>query len=465
MTKPKKTKATATERRAAVQDALRLVQNAVRNYQSDHKNWHLEVIFSLITWGLKNLRVFLDGAPKSKQQVPWEHPFVTVNYPVDWDWGAAKQRGEEYGRVLCGKVTHQSLSEKPTARNELTKLLVSILTCSALGDLTNHVRLSKRGDAYRAYLPSPVVEYLESISSKTKRDGLFNQIIRPFSIGAASIDLDLDALRDRQSIPKKAAKQLRNISNLIDIRGIRLSGDVNEHKIDMSLIFQIHPLVTDIELERAYYPLTVGLFVEPKITRRGILIDGPGKWSAKDRDQFWKQLFQQLDERIRGLFPKDSAQYLILNVNSQLKVSRSDWTEDPAGITKKVTEALSLAGQISQLNFETSENSVVSGSSCTICGMVHDPMFMRIALPSGEVFDLTGVLSDIVQCVHLAHERGEVRLFIKNDELVKVCGGYRFPSKAFYDLGQATAFKALFDTSKNSYIRLRSAIVTGRNTS
>jgi hypothetical protein len=46
-------------------------------------------------------------------------------------------------------------------------------------------------------------------------------------------------------------------------------------------------------------------------------------------------------------------------------------------------------------------------------------------------------------------------LSTKGDELRKQCGGYGHPGKAFYDLGQRTAYKALFDTSRRGLIALR----------
>jgi hypothetical protein len=69
---------------------------------------------------------------------------------------------------------------------------------------------------------------------------------------------------------------------------------------------------------------------------------------------------------------------------------------------------------------------------------------------------LAGVLPDIVACVHKALARGHPRLSTKDETLQRICGGYHSPSKAFHDLRQSPAYRALFDTSRRGFLSLRS---------
>jgi len=61
----------------------------------------------------------------------------------------------------------------------------------------------------------------------------------------------------------------------------------------------------------------------------------------------------------------------------------------------------------------------------------------------------------MVSLVHKEHEKRLTGLSTKADTLLKTCGGYGNPCKAFYDLRQREAYKALFDTSRRGFIALR----------
>jgi len=96
------------------------------------------------------------------------------------------------------------------------------------------------------------------------------------------------------------------------------------------------------------------------------------------------------------------------------------------------------------------------GNLCAACGLRHDPSLCQIILPSGQTITLAGVLPDIVRCIHRAHEKGFACLSTKDEELLKTCGGYGHPCKAFDDLGKSAAYKALFDTSRRGFVAFRS---------
>lgn len=93
--------------------------------------------------------------------------------------------------------------------------------------------------------------------------------------------------------------------------------------------------------------------------------------------------------------------------------------------------------------------------SCATCGWVHDARFHQIVIPGEPPVTLAGLLPKIVACVHAAHAKNQPSLSTKDDDLLRICGGYRNPCKAFYDLHEKRAYKALFDTSRRGLIALR----------
>ncbi|MDR3406169.1 MAG: hypothetical protein P4L99_27025 [Chthoniobacter sp.] len=92
---------------------------------------------------------------------------------------------------------------------------------------------------------------------------------------------------------------------------------------------------------------------------------------------------------------------------------------------------------------------------CPVCGWQHDAQFTQFIRPGRKAILLAGVLPDIVRAVHREMEKGLPRVSTKDDALLDRCGGYGNPCKAFYDLKQKEAYKALFDTSRRGFIALR----------
>ena len=103
--------------------------------------------------------------------------------------------------------------------------------------------------------------------------------------------------------------------------------------------------------------------------------------------------------------------------------------------------------------------------SCPVCCWIHDAGFTQIRVNQDGVITLGGILPDIVALVHCAHEKGLAGLSTKDDELLKICGGYRNPCKAFDDLNHRNDYKTLFETHKRGFISLHGAVGKNRNKS
>lgn len=92
-------------------------------------------------------------------------------------------------------------------------------------------------------------------------------------------------------------------------------------------------------------------------------------------------------------------------------------------------------------------------TACRVCHWRHDANFTQVLIPGKKIITLSGILPDIVACIHGEHEKGLPWLSTKDDRLVRCCGGGGPISKAFYDRGQREAYRILF-VKKRGFIAL-----------
>jgi hypothetical protein len=200
-----------------------------------------------------------------------------------------------------------------------------------------------------------------------------------------------------------------------------------------------------------------------------IVQETPAKWTKSDREEFWEGLLSKLGELTGLLIPKtESQESVILSVNSTLKIPAEHWRpENRSAEMKKMADALGQFGELDQFNVESS-NSIGDAHRqdvCPVCGWIHDAGFTQIKTNQDEVIMLGGILPDIVALIHGAHEKGLPALSTKDEKLLRLCGGYRNPCKAFDDLKHRNDYKRLFDTRKRGFITLRGAVGFNRNKS
>lgn len=446
-----------------------IYQNALSQYEKDHPHWRIEVLVSLIKWSLKSLKHYIEDVQDS--EIFWESPFVELPYAVDWNW---KERGSgdaAPGGHIFGKFTPRNTATKKLAVKTLSQTMASQFNAMALADATNWAWYEKLNNYYTPHLPMQLFVELNAIKGKHARRKAFDEIIRPFSIGATRIDLsgiDIEAGAN----PKRVAKQLAKTDQQMDIRGIRFTGDVNGRKFDMGLVFEIHPLIADYDRKKAYHPVVVGLAVlngNARLVGGEVVQDTPAKWPKSDREEFWEGLLRELEKLSGLLIPKtESRESVIVSVNSKLKIPLEHWKpENRSAEIKKMADALAQFGELDQFNVESSKSidDAHRQNVCRVCGRIHDAGFTQIKGNQDEVITLGGILPDIVALVHSAHEKGLAGLSTKDDKLLKICGGYGNPCKAFDDLKHRNDYKNLFDTRKRGFISLRGAIGINRNKS
>lgn len=451
----------------AVEKYLPVLRNALDSYKNHHPHWRIEVLVSLIKWGLRSLQHYIEK--DRAHEITWEQPFVELHYPVEWNWNAPRDRTIICGELLSGTITANNTADRETASKTLSEIMVRHHNAMALQDFTNHVWFEKHKNHFAPFLPVALCAELDAIHDKRERQEALEQVIRPFSIGAALIDFSDMELRAGARVPKKVTRQLANIDKMIDIKRIEFTGDINGRKIEMSLIFQIHPLIIDYAARKTFHPITVGLFIEPRRKRDVFVTTTPSDWPRKDRETLWDELLQEIDNLTDRLIPKTENQdSVILSVNAKLMVPATWWLpENRSAEIERIADGLSLAGALSQINVQQAGNRLeeYADDSCQVCGWIHDLAFTQIIIGNGEAISLGGILPDIVRLIHDAHRKGLNGLNTKDDGLLEACGGYRNPCKAFDDLNHRREYKLLFDTRRRGLISLRGVVGRNRNKS
>jgi hypothetical protein len=445
-----------------------LYKKILAQHEDEHPNWRIEVLVSLIKWSLKSLEHYIEDARDSA--ISWESPFVELHYPINWDWESAGSDESVSRGHVYGKLTRQNMATKKLAVKTLSQTMARQFNAIALAEATNWAWYETRNNYYTPFLPVETSEALMAIKNHRQRRQFFEEVVRPFSIGATRIDLDLKKMRSGARIPQRVTKRLSESNNGMDISGIRFTGDVNGQEFDMGLVFEIHPLIADYDQKKAYHPLVVGLAVlngNARLVNGDFVQDTPAGWPKSDRVEFWKALFREMEKLTGQLIPKaESRESVILTVNSTLKIPVEHWRpENRSAEIKKVADALALLGEVEGLKIEDpkSTGNRVHHAVCPVCGWIHDAGFTQIKIGDGAVITLGGILPDIVALVHRAHANALMGLSTKDEELIKACGGYRHPCKAFDDLKHRNDYKRLFDTRKRGFLSLRGAIGINRN--
>jgi hypothetical protein len=352
------------KQRPKPEEYARALQDALEAYEKDHPHWQIEVLVSFIKRSLFGLRQQI--ADHNNNSVTWDSPLTEFQYPVEWDWNTKDVKAV---KLVTGKFTDQNTRDTETAQKTLAEIMVGHLNVLALQNFTNHVWLEKRGDAYSVFLPAELGDELQAINGKRQRQELLEELSHPFSIGAASIDFGTDELQNGKRISKRAARQLAKIDKLIAIRRVGVSRDINGHHIEMSLVFQIHPLTIDYEKQTAFHRITVGLFMPPEVIENDVVTMTPSDWSQSDIETLWKEFLKEVDKVADQLIPKaesqDSIIYLV-NVNAQLGIPLTSLRpEESNAAIKQIFEDLAQGRQIREFNVRPADSSTAPAPGIT----------------------------------------------------------------------------------------------------
>jgi hypothetical protein len=284
--------------------------DALDNYERAHPHWRIEVLASLIKWGIRNLKHSIEEEPGS--QITWDNPLVELHYLVEWDWNAPRDGDKIYGRQVLGKLTKENTSNRKVAAKTLAGMMACRFNTMALEHFTNGAWFEKRENTYVPYLPANLDTSIKQVKGKWKKREELEEIYKPFWIGTTRVGIPGSGLKKNSSIPRRVAKQLEAIGQRMDIPAISFSGQVNGRKMWSGLVFEIQPLIIDYDAHRAYYPVTTGLAFEHRLAGNDVIALTPSGWPRKDREAFWDRVLRGVDESIERLVPKNETQSSII---------------------------------------------------------------------------------------------------------------------------------------------------------
>lgn len=229
---------------------------------------------------------------KSSDLFCWEHPWVELRYPVEWDWSNAQSTLES--PVESPVTPHRDRLDWliKTTRHRQELMVFEVLTHGA----------AKRRRAGRDFIiPSSVHsnlinEALQEIPAKQHEkwiEAYLDLLLKPFTVGLMN-----DFADEEEDHP------MRRLENVPPVR-FSLEGGV-----EGLAVVQVHPLVIDEVEQRAYYPVIAGLSLWPqgkvpkKISEllwKSAPADPVAGWTTKQKEAQWEKIFAALFD-VESLF-------------------------------------------------------------------------------------------------------------------------------------------------------------------
>lgn len=231
--------------------------------------------------------------------------------------------------------------------------------------MTLGVAWQKHGRGYRRLLPEDIITELEKIRPGRQRDAAIAALDRPWSMGATDFGIDESIIKKGGSIWKMQRELQEATQRMVPSPDFQLS--VNGHPLQLTLILQVYPLVVNLKRRNAYYPLTVGFNVTPKVERGQNALAlmqepwaQPAKWSRQDQKEFWRVLFEALHKLGEELKPAKAppVKEAVLTISAKLKVTVDP--SDPAGTNaavEKLMRQLGKTGQVVEMQHAWNGNS------------------------------------------------------------------------------------------------------------
>jgi hypothetical protein len=301
---------------AELRSYLSKLDRAREAYQSDHPNWRLQCLYWILQRGLAGLRQLLEASP---ERMSWQFPFVELRFPVECRWEVTPD-GLPFVPVT-GQIPLAHLSNEELMVSTLTQIMVCQLEMQTLQELTNFAGYVRQGDSYRRLLAVEDVERLEAITSESEREKQASALLQPCSFGAATIELPTE-MQDGDPIPEDIASQLSRMKPPL----VMIPTPFGVESGEVAVIFEIHPMVADVNAKQAYFPLTVGLTA---FFERDASLKNPapgylkfGNWSSEAKQQLWSSLTAAITALIAELGPVAPAEVetAALTFNAEIQI-------------------------------------------------------------------------------------------------------------------------------------------------
>ncbi len=244
-------------------------------------------LFGVLAGAVENLHGYMEGDPDGGST--WENPFVELHYPVEWDWAGMAP-------IPVHAFPDEDLETEARVVERLAEDQIRVLHLEVMKRLTRGAAVHIK-DGVPLPLIAPEVQAAADAMSEEERDAFFADFGEPFEVGGV-----LSAVPEEDE-PEDGAEVAPGLAARLELAEpfLEFSGDVNGEPFSGSTYFRVDPLVVHEDEKRAFYPVTVGLFVHPKA-------DGTehdfGSLPREDRESFWKVFIGTIREAEEKLWAK-----------------------------------------------------------------------------------------------------------------------------------------------------------------
>lgn len=183
------------------QKYLPIYQKVVEDYQRDHPHWRIEVLVSLVKWSLKSLKHYIEDVRDS--EITWASPLVELHFPIEWNWKVKLTDNLARGGHIFGKFTSKNTATKELAVKTLSETMARQFNAITMAELTNWAWFEIRKNYFTPVFPVETSVALTGIQDKRRRRECYEELVRPFSIGASRIDASVSKLKPGQRVPKR----------------------------------------------------------------------------------------------------------------------------------------------------------------------------------------------------------------------------------------------------------------------
>lgn len=285
---------------ARLKKYLEMFDRVSGDRDTDDPDWRTRSLLSVIDVALQNLAAALRDGKKVK----WRSPFWAFQYPVQWDWEKWRWNQSELA-MRYGELTSRNTRTHAEAMRSLAQISVRECIYVTLLHLTNEVSTYKKGRWQHPMMPEPLADAVRNIRGRKAQTRALEELFAPFSIGTAEIEIP-DGLKAGQKIPRKLAQQLAERTK--GMRQLAFPMGLNGHEVSVRIIFQVFPLTIDEAVQRAYFPITIGITLIPvkpgnwNHARPPGWLD-PAQWREQDRRAFWAALAKYLRRAMESIQP------------------------------------------------------------------------------------------------------------------------------------------------------------------
>ncbi len=272
---------------------LPVLLSAEADHARKHPDWGTDVLVRLIHRGLSRLRHHLEDDPVGGGT--WDEPFLELHHPVPWDWDPTYPGGLTGPADPFLQLTEADFGTRADRVRTLGDLMTSRLYLRAMAKVTGGAWYEQRGEVLVPVLPAALCARLEAIPDPQERQKAIAGVMRPFAIGAGCLDLDGVGLTDGVPLPETVVQQLEDLPASIDIPRMVFRADIGGRQLELALVFLVHPMIADLDARRAFYRVTVGLFLVPPVPGIEPGSPTPADWPRSERQQLWEGILAALD--------------------------------------------------------------------------------------------------------------------------------------------------------------------------